>query len=125
MGSEDERRTLLFELIEEHERQLSSALEKASPAGSEAVMNTWLQYPQEETLESLVRDLPEDPAPDVPLDDVIDRVLDAESKLSKAYELLAAHSSAERVRAFFHGMAELEHNARRRYIRAELQSHDA
>lgn len=121
----DDRRALLFELIAEHEKRLSAALEKAGPAGNEAVMKTWLQYPQDETLDALVRDLPDDPSPDIPLDDVIDQVLEAETKLTRAYELLAAHAGAPRLRSFFDSMAALEKDARRRYIYSELQAHDA
>ncbi|HEX9725031.1 MAG TPA: hypothetical protein VGC53_12195 [Vicinamibacteria bacterium] len=119
---DDQRFALLLDFINQHESALEQALEAVEQRGSEAVLNTWLQFEQTAEVDRAMRR--SEPMPSGSGDEIVRHVLQTEKTLIRLYQLLQGSTGSPTVQSFFSGLLEMEDSAVRRSARARLEAGD-
>ena len=106
----------LLEYIAMHEAQLGTGIEEFEENAESSLLDTWLQFGADETLEETLNKLRLEP--DMTEDDVLAEALKVDARLIALYEELAGESSVPHVRELFEALARMQEARERQLARA-------
>ena len=105
----------LLEYIAHHEKQLQDFCEDLEEESDPGVLNTWLQFGAEESLDQILAGL--DLHAGMDEDEILGEALKVDSKLVARYEQLAGESSVLHVQDLFEDLARLQEARERQLAR--------
>lgn len=115
----DERLALLVKYMGRHEENIHRALDQYEKQAAEAILNTWLQYVPDESLEAALKDL--EVHPEMTVEDVIECSMQLDRALIDLYSGLGSEVNAPRVQEMFTSLLEMEQAKENQYSRDILE----
>ncbi len=106
----------LLEYIAYHEGQLGTGIGEFEENAEECLLDTWLQFGADETLDGILKQLKLTPA--MTEDEVLAAALKVDAQLITLYEELAGESSVPHVRELFEALAKMQEARERQLARA-------
>lgn len=109
--AQDQRAQAVLRHVGNHEEFFTEALARYEPRAAEGILDTWIQYPPDETLKDAFEEV--ELTPETSVDDVVEVVLRMDRALIDAYRQLADSTAAPRVTELFESLLELEETKNR------------
>ncbi|MEX0716455.1 MAG: hypothetical protein WD066_07710 [Planctomycetaceae bacterium] len=107
----DQRAAAVLTHVGRHEEFFKESLARYEPRAAEGILDTWIQYPPDETLNDALEEV--GLSPEMSVDDVVEVVLRMDRALIEAYRQLADSTAAPRVKELFESLMELEETKNR------------
>lgn len=103
----------LLQYLSVHEQELEQSIAKFEDDADAAVLDTWLQFGADDTLDEALKGL--DLHPGMTSDDIVGEALKVDTRLIELYKELAGESSVGHVSELFEGLARMQ-EARERQL---------
>jgi rubrerythrin len=114
--TEDERVKALLDYMGRHEGNFNKALARYEETAAQGVLDTWLQFAPDETLNQAFKKV--ELTPGMSPDEVIQVALDLDKTLLTLYEELAQSTSAPHVKELFMNLLQMEEGKDHQYARS-------
>ncbi|MBI1314876.1 hypothetical protein GC176_26570 [bacterium] len=111
-----ERLPYLLQYIAIHEGQLGTGIEEFEENADMCLLNTWLQFGAEESLNGILQRL--DLKQGMTEDEILAAALQVDTQLIRLYDELAGESSVPRVRELFEALSRMQEARERQLARA-------
>lgn len=115
-NANDEQLPYLLAYIADHEKQLAEAMQKFEGSADAGLLDTWLQFGADETLEQILKQV--DLQKGMSKYDVLASALKVDGQLIALYEALAGESSVPHVQELFENLASMQDARERQLARA-------
>lgn len=114
----DPRLRLLLEYMSRHEQNFETALARVEQVAAKGLLNTWLKFVPEETVETALQQL--EIRDDMDADEILATVLSFDKKLTDLYRELADTAPTPTIQELFSSLLEMESSKDRQFAMSVL-----